>query len=56
LVETGCTIQKLHGNAAQHGQRLALDPLWPEKATIGGVLSTNDSGALRLRFGRALRA
>jgi glycolate oxidase FAD binding subunit len=33
---------------------LALDPLWPEKATVGGVLSTNDSGALRLRFG-ALR-
>jgi glycolate oxidase FAD binding subunit len=28
--------------------------LWPERATIGGVLSTNDSGALRLRFG-ALR-
>jgi len=37
-----------------HGQRLALDPLWPEKATIGGMLSANDSGALRLRFG-ALR-
>jgi glycolate oxidase FAD binding subunit len=36
---------------SQHGQRLALDPLWPERATIGGVLSTNDSGALRLRFG-----
>src|SRR5467141_433288 len=53
-VETGCTIQKLQETLAQHGQRLALDPLWPEKATIGGVLSTNDSGALRLRFG-ALR-
>ncbi|MGB9466150.1 MAG: FAD-binding oxidoreductase, partial [Candidatus Acidiferrum sp.] len=39
---------------AQHGQRLALDPLWPAHATIGGVLSTNDSGSLRLRFG-ALR-
>jgi glycolate oxidase FAD binding subunit len=35
----------------QHGQRLALDPLWPERATIGGILSTNDSGALRLRYG-----
>jgi glycolate oxidase FAD binding subunit len=53
-VESGCTIQKLQETLAQHGQRLALDPLWPEKATIGGVLSTNDSGALRLRFG-ALR-
>ncbi len=53
-VEAGCTIQKLQETLAQHGQRLALDPLWPRKATIGGVLSTNDGGALRLRFG-ALR-
>jgi len=50
-VEAGCTVQTLQETLAQHGQRLALDPLWPEKATIGGVLSTNDSGALRLRFG-----
>jgi glycolate oxidase FAD binding subunit len=53
-VEAGCTIQKLQSALAQHGQRLALDPLWPAHATIGGVLATNDSGALRLRFG-ALR-
>jgi glycolate oxidase FAD binding subunit len=53
-VDAGCTIHKLQETLGQHGQRLALDPLWPEKATIGGVLSTNDSGALRLRFG-ALR-
>jgi glycolate oxidase FAD binding subunit len=53
-VEAGCTIQKLQAALAQHGQRLALDPLWPAQATIGGVLSTNDSGSLRLRFG-ALR-
>jgi glycolate oxidase FAD binding subunit len=53
-VEAGCTIAKLQEALAQHGQRLAFDPLWPERATVGGVLSTNDSGALRLRFG-ALR-
>jgi glycolate oxidase FAD binding subunit len=53
-VGAGCTIQTLQETLAQHGQRLALDPLWPAKATVGGVLSTNDSGALRLRFG-ALR-
>jgi glycolate oxidase FAD binding subunit len=53
-VEAGCAIQTLQETLAQHGQRLALDPLWPEKATVGGILSTNDSGALRLRFG-ALR-
>ncbi len=50
-VETGCTIGKLQGTLAKHGQRLALDALWPEHATVGGMLSTNDSGALRLRFG-----
>jgi glycolate oxidase FAD binding subunit len=49
--EAGCTIAKLQEALAKHGQRLALDALWPERATVGGVLSTNDSGALRLRFG-----
>lgn len=53
-VEAGCTLQTLQEALAQHGQRLALDPLWAECATVGGILSTNDSGALRLRFG-ALR-
>jgi glycolate oxidase FAD binding subunit len=53
-VEAGCKIQTLQSALAQHGQRLALDPLRPAHATIGGVLSTNDSGPLRLRFG-ALR-
>jgi glycolate oxidase FAD binding subunit len=53
-VEAGCTWHKLQESLSRHGQRLALDPLWPERATVGGVLSTNDSGALRLRFG-ALR-
>jgi glycolate oxidase FAD binding subunit len=50
-VEAGCTIAKLQETVAKRGQRLALDALWPENATVGGVLSTNDSGALRLRFG-----
>src|SRR5260221_3376047 len=53
-VEAGCTLKSLQEKLAQHGQRLALDAFWPELATIGGMLSTNDSGALRLRFG-ALR-
>ena len=54
IVEAGCAVQTLQETLARHGQRLALDALWPARATIGGVLSTNDSGALRLRFG-ALR-
>jgi glycolate oxidase FAD binding subunit len=50
-VEAGCTIAQLQCTLAEHGQRLAIDPLWPERATVGGVLSTNDSGALRLGNG-----
>lgn len=50
-VEAGCPLAQLQQTLAQHGQRLALDPEWPERATIGGILATNDSGPLRLRFG-----
>ena len=50
-VEAGCTFQQLQETLAEHGQRLALDPLWPERATVGGILATNDSGPLRIRFG-----
>lgn len=50
-VEAGCTIAELQRTLAEHGQRLAIDPLWPDRATVGGVLSTNDSGALRLGYG-----
>jgi glycolate oxidase FAD binding subunit len=53
-VEAGCTIQNLQNTLAQHRQRIAVDPLWPERATVAGMLSTNDSGTLRIRFG-ALR-
>jgi glycolate oxidase FAD binding subunit len=53
-VEAGCTIQKLQKLLAENGQRIAVDPLWPERSTVGGVLSTNDTGTLRIRYG-ALR-
>lgn len=53
-VQAGCVVDRLQTTLAQHGQRLALDPLWPGQATIGGILATNDSGALRVRYG-ALR-
>jgi glycolate oxidase FAD binding subunit len=50
-VEAGCTLAQLAETLAKQNQRLALDGLWPSRATVGGILSTNDSGALRLRFG-----
>jgi glycolate oxidase FAD binding subunit len=53
-VEAGTTVAALQKTLAEHGQRLALDALWPDRATVGGILATNDNGALRVRFG-ALR-
>ena len=50
-VEAGCTISELQRRLAEHDQRLAVDPLWPEQATVGGVLSANDTGVLRFRYG-----
>ena len=50
-VSAGCTIQQVQDALAQHRQRIALETLWPERATIGGVLAANDTGAVRLRFG-----
>jgi glycolate oxidase FAD binding subunit len=51
VVQAGCRVADLQKALAEHGQHLALDPLWPERATVGGILSTNDSGTLRLRHG-----
>jgi glycolate oxidase FAD binding subunit len=50
-VEAGCTWASLQSGLAQHGQFVALDPLWPERATVGGIVATNDSGVLRLKYG-----
>ncbi|HWB52800.1 MAG TPA: FAD-binding oxidoreductase, partial [Tepidisphaeraceae bacterium] len=50
-VETGCAIADLNKMLALRGQRLALDPLWPDRATIGGIIATNDSGPLRATYG-----
>lgn len=50
-VEAGCTWAAMQHELARHGQMVALDPLWPERTTVGGVLATNDSGAMRLRYG-----
>ena len=50
-VEAGCTWSAMQNALAQHGQMVALDPLWPAEATIGGIVATNDSGSLRLKYG-----
>jgi glycolate oxidase FAD binding subunit len=50
-VEAGCTWAAMQTELSQHGQMVALDPLWPDQATVGGVVATNDGGALRLKYG-----
>jgi glycolate oxidase FAD binding subunit len=50
-VEAGCAWGAIQAQLKEHGQMVALDPLWPDRATIGGIVATNDSGALRLKFG-----
>ncbi|MES2220522.1 MAG: FAD-binding oxidoreductase [Acidobacteriota bacterium] len=50
-VEAGCTWTTMQSELARHGQMVALDPLWPDRATVGGIVASNDSGTLRLKFG-----
>lgn len=50
-VEAGCTWADMQAELARHGQMVALDPLWPERATVGGIVATNDGGSLRLKYG-----
>jgi glycolate oxidase FAD binding subunit len=51
IVQAGCVWSSMQASLARHGQFVALDPLWPDRATIGGIAATNDSGSLRLRYG-----
>ena len=50
-VECGVTLAHLQGELAKNGQRLALDPPQPEKATLGGIVAANSFGPLRTRYG-----
>jgi glycolate oxidase FAD binding subunit len=50
-VGTGTTWSTMQAELGRHGQRVALDPLWPERATVGGVVAANESGSLRQRYG-----
>ena len=50
-VEAGCSWSTMQTQLRRHGQMVALDPLWPDRATVGGIIAANDSGALRLKFG-----
>src|SRR5262249_15450477 len=47
----GATLRDVNAQLARHGQWLPLDPPFGDRATIGGILATNDSGPLRHRHG-----
>ena len=46
-VEAGAPLGSVNATLGAHGQRLPWDPPWPERATIGGIVATNDSGPHR---------
>ncbi|MEL6383235.1 MAG: FAD-binding oxidoreductase [Cyanobacteria bacterium J06626_18] len=50
-VEAGVSFAKLQADLRQTRQFLALDPVYPEQATLGGIVATRDTGALRQRYG-----
>jgi glycolate oxidase FAD binding subunit len=50
-VEAGVRLSDLNAALGAHGQCLPLDPPFADRATIGGLLATNDSWPLRHRYG-----
>ncbi len=50
-IEAGASLRHVNVALALHGQTLPLDPPFADRATIGGLLATNDSGPLRHRYG-----
>ena len=50
-VEAGITLHDMNRALAVHRQWLPLDPPFADRASIGGLLATNDSGPLRHRSG-----
>lgn len=52
-VRPGTTMQEITEHLDAHGQMLPIDAPWPEQATIGGVISANDSGPRRMGYGSA---
>ena len=50
-VAAGTPWSAMQRELARHNQRVALDPVFPDRATVGGIIATNDSGVLRRRYG-----
>ena len=50
-IEAGATLAHVNQILSAHRQWLPLDPPWSARATIGGIVATNDSGPSRYRHG-----
>jgi glycolate oxidase FAD binding subunit len=49
--EAGVSLADLQTTLATTGQFLAIDPAYADQATLGGIVATADTGALRQRYG-----
>jgi glycolate oxidase FAD binding subunit len=49
-VGAGMTFAELQSILARENQFLAIDPAYPDRATIGGIVATADTGSLRQRY------
>jgi glycolate oxidase FAD binding subunit len=50
-VQAGARLGEVNRALAQHRQWIPLDPPSADRATIGGIVATNDSGPRRHRYG-----
>lgn len=50
-VEAGMRVAELQATLAKEDQFLPIDPLHADRATIGGIIATADTGGLRQRYG-----
>lgn len=50
-IQAGATLNDVNLTLARHRQWIPLDPPLADRATIGGIVATNDSGPRRHRYG-----
>ena len=50
-IQAGAPLVLVNRQLAEHHQWIPLDPPWADRATIGGLVATNDSGPRRHRYG-----
>jgi glycolate oxidase FAD binding subunit len=50
-IQAGTTLADVNRALGERRQWIPLDPPWSDRATIGGIVATNDSGPRRHRYG-----